>query len=157
MPALVFAASFATLYAAHMVADHWVQSDRSATRKGMTKDQARAAGLHPRAGQVACARHVASYTTVAALALALLAWRTGLDLDLAHVAAGLALSALTHYWADRRYTLRRLCRLVGKERFYLLGAPREGHDDNPSLGTGGYALDQSLHIAALFLAALLMA
>jgi len=157
MPALVFAACFVAMFAAHMVADHWIQSDRSATRKGLTKDQAIAAGLGRYAGPVACVRHVASYTAVAALALALLAWRTGLDLDLARVASGLALSALSHYWADRRFTLRRLARLLGRERFYLLGAPRAGHDDNPSLGTGSYVLDQSFHIAALFIAALVMA
>ena len=36
----------------------------------------------------------------------------------------------------------------------MLGAPRQGHDDAPHLGTGAYALDQSWHAAWLFAAAL---
>ena len=155
--ALVFAAAFAALFAAHMVGDHWIQSDHSATRKGLTTEQACAAGLHQHAGRRACATHVASYTAVAALALVLVAWRTGLDFDWTRIVAGLAFSAGTHYWADRRFTLRRVCVRLGKERFYLHGAPRDGHDDNPSLGTGAYALDQSFHIACLFIAALIIA
>src|SRR5256885_16927252 len=63
--------------------------------------------------------------------------------------SGLAVSAVTHYIADRRTPLLRLAEamqpVTGKADFYRLGAPREGRDDNPSLGTGAYALDQSWH------------
>lgn len=62
---------------------------------------------------------------------------------------------MSHWWADRRVTLRGLAHRLGKAGFYALGVPRDGHDDNPSLGTGAYALDQSFHIAALFIAALI--
>lgn len=164
MPALVFSAVFAALYAAHQVGDHWPSTHRGAQLKGLTKDQAVAAGLDRHAGPRACAVHVATYTATAVLFLAVLAWRTGLDLDPARTVLGLALSAASHYWADRRRTLRGLCRLLnrafpglGKEAFYDLGAPRPGHDDNLSIGTGAYALDQSFHVLSLFLAALVIA
>jgi hypothetical protein len=161
---VVFAAVFAALYAAHVVGDHWPSTHRGAARKGLTTTQAVAAGLHRHAGPRACAVHVASYTATAALFLAALVWRTGLVLDPTRTALALAVSAGTHYWADRRRTLRWLCRsldrlfpTLGKEAFYDLGAVRPGHDDNPSLGTGAYALDQSFHVLWLFAAALIIA
>ncbi len=41
--------------------------------------------------------------------------------------------------------------------FWYLGKPRFGKDDNPSLGTGAYALDQSWHYLWLFVCALILA
>ncbi len=73
------------------------------------------------------------------------------------MAVGLTVSAVTHYIADRRTPLRRLAELTGSARFYALGCPRPGRDDNPSLGTGSYALDQSFHYLFLFVAALVIA
>ena len=145
--AATFAAVFAALYAAHQVADHWVQTQHQADTKGDPGP----------AGRVACAAHVASYTATAFGALGLLALATGIDLHPAPVAVGLAVSALTHYVADRRTPLRRLAELTGSARFHALGVPRPGRDDNPSLGTGAYALDQSWHYAWLFIAALIIA
>lgn len=159
-PALSFAAVFGALYAAHQVGDHWPSTHRGALRKGMRRGEAIAAGLHPHTGPRACAAHMATYTATGALFLALLVWRTGLELSASHTAAALSVSALTHYWADRRYTLIWLCErlsFLGKDRFYRLGQPRPGHDDNPSLGTGAYALDQSFHVLWLFVAALIAA
>jgi hypothetical protein len=141
-PAAVFAALFAALFAAHQVGDHWVQTSPQALGKG--------APAWP--GRLACARHVASLTAVALAVLAL-----GMRVSLPWLAAGLALDAAAHYWADRRFTLARLARLAGKGEFYALGAPRPGRDDAPHLGTGAYALDQSFHIAFLFAAALITA
>ncbi|MER7268917.1 hypothetical protein ABT344_11500 [Micromonospora carbonacea] len=46
---------------------------------------------------------------------------------------------------------------AGRIACAALGTPRPGHDDNPSLGTGAYALDQSWHIGWLFVAALFCA
>jgi hypothetical protein len=158
--ATLFAAVFAALYAAHQVGDHWPSTHRGALRKGMRRADALAAGLHRHAGPRACATHVASYTATGVLFLAALVWRTGLDLDLWRTTVGLSVSAVTHYWADRRFTLRWLCdRLawIGKDRFYALGAPRPGRDDNPTVGTGAYLLDQSFHIFWLFIAALIVA
>jgi hypothetical protein len=129
-------------YAAHLAGDHWVQTSRQSADKAVPG----------RAGRLACARHVASLTACKAVAVALAVTVTGVRP--AAAAAGLARDALSHYWADRRFTLRKLARRLGKGEFYSLGAPRPDHDDAPHLGTGEYALDQSWHIAWLFLAAL---
>ena len=107
------------------------------------------------AGGIASA-HVATLTATKAAAVALMAAVTGLHLAAAAVTAGLAADAVSHYWADRRVTLARLAGWLGKRGFYELGAPRAGHDDAPHLGTGAYALDQSWHIAWLFIAALII-
>jgi hypothetical protein len=140
-----FAALFAALFAAHQVADHWVQ----------TEDQAAAKGLPGVEGWTANLGHVASYTATAAAAVAVTDRACGLGLSWRRVAAGLALSAVTHSWIDRRHTLKAAAALSGHADFYKLGAPREGKDDNPSLGTGAYAMDQSAHIGVLFFVALI--
>ncbi|MEV7228321.1 DUF3307 domain-containing protein [Polymorphospora sp. NPDC051019] len=142
-----FAAVFAALYVAHQVADHWVQTQHQADCKGRPGWP----------GRLACAAHVATYTLTAGLALLALAAVTGLRLDALPVAVGLAVSAVSHYIADRRTPLRKLAELLGSARFYALGTPRPGRDDNPSLGTGAYALDQSFHLFFLFVAALVIA
>ncbi|MFI5497365.1 DUF3307 domain-containing protein [Actinoplanes sp. NPDC051859] len=146
MTAARFAAVFVALYVAHQLADHWVQTQHQADCKGRPGWP----------GRLACAAHVATYTLTAVAALAALPLVLGLHLSLGRVAGGLAVSALTHYIADRRTPLRRLAELVGAGRFYVLGTPRPGRDDNPSLGTGAYALDQSFHYLWLFVAALII-
>ncbi|MEV6890782.1 DUF3307 domain-containing protein [Kribbella sp. NPDC051137] len=147
-----FAAYMLALLTAHTVGDHWIQTHTQATCKGKP-------GW---AGRLACLRHVASYTATTAL-LGLLVWQV-LDLHLSWLGfvAGQALSAATHYLADRRIHLERFARWIGKTDFLRLGVPRAGtdrngnaYDDNPSLGTAGYALDQSFHHLCLFAAALL--
>ncbi|GAT67824.1 hypothetical protein PS9374_03484 [Planomonospora sphaerica] len=141
-----FAAVFAALFAAHSVGDHWVQ----------THHQACAKGTPTAAGRLACLRHVATLTATKATALAALAAATGLTFSLLPLAFGLAVDALSHYWADRRTTLAALAGAIGKRGFYELGAPRPGRDDAPHLGTGAYALDQSFHHLFLFAAALII-
>jgi hypothetical protein len=143
----VFAAVFVALFVAHQVADHWIQTQHQADCKGRPGWP----------GRAACAAHVASYTAAAVAALADVHVALGLPLHPGHVAAGLAVSAVTHYIADRRTPLKRLAELTGSGRFYALGCPRAGRDDNPSIGTGSYALDQSFHYLFLFVAALLIA
>ena len=142
---VTFAVVFATLYAAHQVGDHWVQTGRQAAGKA-------AAGWP---GRLACVRHVATLTAVKATAVALALTVTGLRPGVLAVAIGLALDAASYYWADRRVTLRGLASALGRSEFFLLGAPRDGQNDAPHLGTGAYALDQSWHIAWLFAAALI--
>ncbi|MEU8201525.1 DUF3307 domain-containing protein [Streptosporangium sp. NPDC049046] len=142
-----FAAVFAALYAAHSVGDHWVQ----------THGQACAKGAPTTAGRLACIRHVATLTATKTAALAALALVTGLALSPPTLLAGLAVDAISHYWADRRTTLARLADRLGKRGFYELGVPRPGTTDAPHLGTGAYALDQSWHIGFLFVAALIIA
>lgn len=141
------AAVFATLYAGHMVADHWVQTHWQASHKAERSLR----------GWVALGGHVGTYTLVSAALLAILAIRTGLQLDLDRVIAALAFSAATHGLFDRRTPLRWIADRTGNRAFWQLGAPRPDRDDNPTLGTGAYALDQSAHILCLWIAALIAA
>jgi hypothetical protein len=142
-----FAGVLGGLLVAHQVADHWVQTGHQAATKGR----------RDAVGRAACAGHVASYTAVTA-AVVLALWGVfGLGITWWGFLSGQAVSAVTHYWADRRFTLATLTAVLGKADFHALGAPRLGRDDNPSLGTGAYALDQSWHWAWLGVAAFLTA
>lgn len=141
---------FAALYAAHQVGDHWVQTSRQAAGKG--KDG------WP--GRRACAAHVATLIVTKAAALAAL-HIAGHRLHPRRAVIALAADAASHYWADRRshYPQRGLVRLAeftGLGEFWVLGMPRSGRDDNPVLGTGGYALDQAFHTGCLWAAAVAM-
>lgn len=135
-----FAAVFVALFAAHSVGDHWVQTHHQACRKGGKG----------RVGRRACAAHVATLAVTKLAALAAMLLITGLHLPLLAVAVGLGVDAVSHYWADRRVTLARLARRLGKADFYDLGARSR------CLGTGAYALDQSWHIGWLFITALII-
>ncbi|MEV7512686.1 hypothetical protein AB0O57_32480 [Streptomyces sp. NPDC091201] len=86
-----FAAVYALLTAAHEAGDYWVQRDAEAGGKGHAGP----------AGRAACLSHVASYTATQALALGIAGRYLGLRLDWRRAAAGLAVSAVTHYVADR--------------------------------------------------------
>lgn len=145
--AAVLSVSFAALFAAHQVGDHWIQTHGDALAKGGVGWKARAA----------CARHVATLTATKLAALLAAFAVTGLPMRPLWWAAGLGMDAVSHYWADRRTTLRWLAGVAGKGEFFNLGAPRPGRDDNPSLGTGAYALDQSWHVLWLFVTALMLA
>jgi hypothetical protein len=154
------------LYAGHHVGDYWIQTDHQARHKG-----------DPGAGgRRACLAHVAGYVATQAACLALVTLVTGLDTSVLGLVAGLAVSGITHYLADRREhgIMFRLARLLpGKAAFLELGKPRDwvvlAHDgktfeqglrplDNPTLGTGAWALDQAWHIFwGVFVAALVMA
>lgn len=135
MAATMFAAVFVALYAAHQVADHWVQTQHQADHKGQP-------GW---AGRMACAAHVATYTLTAVLALVLLAVATGWRPEVLPLLAGLTVSAVSHYIADRRTPLRWIADRLGKDPAWL------------ERGGGMYALDQSWHIGWLFVAALVIA
>lgn len=172
---------FAGLFVAHQLADHWVQ----------TSHQAACKGLPGWPGRWACAKHVAGYVATATATVAVLAAVLDLPITMTGVAAGQAISGITHYWADRRTTLAWLARVTGSATFHRLGAPRavrgfvddptdatgttrlpvrvhlvdeHGHPaaeetshDNPSLGGGSYALDQSFHYLFLLVAAVVTA
>jgi hypothetical protein len=142
-----FAGVAVGLLIAHEVADQWVQTSHQADTKGQRDN----------AGRIACARHVASYTAVTASAVLALWGAFQLDITWAGFLVGQLVSAVTHYWADRRFTLAALAGALGKGDYYELGAPREGHDDNITIGTGKYALDQSWHCGWLGVAAFLTA
>lgn len=163
----IFAAGAVALYAAHHVGDYWVQTDHQARHKGD-------AGWP---GRIACYRHCATYLLTQWLFLvvtfAVLGGWAPIQMN-----AALTVSGVTHYLADRRehglmFWLAR--RLPGKVAFLMLGAPRPyaiyakpDHTDvdaagpirldNPSLGTGAWALDQSWHIFfGVFVPALILA
>ena len=138
MTAAVFAAVFAAYVTGHQVADFWTQTGRQATCKH----------LPGWAGRRPCAAHVAVYTMVLAAFLAVTAWALALPVSPWRAAAGLAVSAASHYFADRRRPLELLARLIGKGEFWDLG---------DGLASGATAMDQAFHWAFVFAAALVTA
>lgn len=129
MHAATFSAFLLVMLVAHQVGDHWVQTDTQAVSKG----------ARDRAGALACVRHVATYTTTTAGAGALAWWLLALDVSPVGFVAGQLVSAGSHYWADRRFTLARLAATLGKDGYYERG--------------GAFHLDQSWHWAWLAVAA----
>ncbi|MEV7179208.1 hypothetical protein [Kitasatospora sp. NPDC093679] len=128
-----FAAAYALLRSSADLADHWIQTDHQAQNKGQHDHNE---GQSSAAGRRACAAHVASYTATQAAALLLGTRLLGVRLRPGHVAAALALSAVTHYVADRREPLRRIADATGSRAFVRLA----DHGLN-----GAYLLDQSWH------------
>lgn len=144
MTAVQFAAAYAALTASHEVADHWVQLDSQAAAKGDRN----------RAGAVACAKHVATYTATQALALAAVQRATGARLSWKRGALALAVSAATHYVADRQgghwrdpepRGIVRLAAATGKSGWLQ----RDPH--------AGYLMDQAWHKGWIAVAALVAA
>jgi hypothetical protein len=135
--AATFAAVAVTVYAAHQAGDYWVQTSRQAAEKGLPGWE----------GRRACAVHVATYTVTLVVFLLVLQWWTGLALAPGWEWAGLGLSAVTHYFSDRRTPLERLCSLLGSGDFYQAGS---------GLATGAALLDQAWHWAWLFASALVI-
>ncbi|HEY2763319.1 MAG TPA: transcriptional regulator [Pseudonocardiaceae bacterium] len=112
--AVTFAVVLPGLLVAHNVADHWLQTDHQAGHKGLSGWP----------GRIACASHVATYTLTTVATVALLWWLLDLPISPLGFVAGQLVSAVTHYWADRRTTLAELCERLGKGDFYRLGTPR---------------------------------
>ncbi|SEG89055.1 Protein of unknown function [Nonomuraea solani] len=135
--AAIAAVTFAALYAGHQVGDHVVQSDRAAIAKGVPDRERLAAGVSPWTGWGACLRHVAGYTATQAAALVLVGLVA--PLELTGMVIALIVSASTHAVIDRRWIVRRLIRLKGCHDW------REGP----------YLIDQSLHVGAMLVAAVL--
>ncbi|MGH3735021.1 MAG: hypothetical protein ACRDT6_05295 [Micromonosporaceae bacterium] len=132
--AAVAAVAWVALYAGHQLGDHPLQLDADARRK-VAPDPG--AGADPWTGWGHCVRHVAIYTTVQAVCLALASLVA--PVTLAGGLAALAVSAATHAVIDRRWLVQAIIRAKG------------GCADWPG---AAYAIDQSLHVAALWLAAL---
>ncbi|MDQ0904156.1 hypothetical protein QFZ22_000141 [Streptomyces canus] len=127
-----FAAAYALMRMAADLGDHWIQSNHQAVTKGQHDGHE---GQSSRAGRIACTAHVATYTATQAAVLYAGSRVLGLRLKPGRVAAALALSAGTHWWADRRMHLKAVAEAIGKSDYYHLGGP---------LG-GAYALDQAFH------------
>lgn len=140
----------AALEVGHHVGDYWVQ----------TSDQSARKGLPGREGALACARHVATYTLTQAVCIAMAQVATGRRPNVKRVAAGLAISAITHYAADRRQhgAMDWMARKLGREGFMTANSEALGHPrDFLGLGTGAWALDQSWHLfLGVFVPALVM-
>lgn len=131
---LTFTVVSPALIAAHYVADYWFQTTRQSNIKGN-------AGWD---GRLACVAHVATYTATALVAVLAAAAVTDAPLFWPALVAGLGVSAVTHYIADRRAPLRRIAGWFRKDPNWL--------------NNGGlHQLDQSWHIGWLFVAALIMA
>lgn len=138
-----FAAVYAVLTASHEVADHWVQLDGQATRKGDPGQ----------AGARACAAHVASYTATQAAALWAADRALGLGLSPRRALAALAVSALTHYVADRQGG-----HWADKQPQGIVRLAAPGHrgwlERDPS---AGYKMDQAWHKGWIAVAAMVAA
>lgn len=132
-----FAAVAVTVYAAHQVGDYWVQTSSQAADKGLP------GGV----GRLACAAHVATYTAALAGFLLVATLWLGLSLSQVWFPAGLALSAVTHYFSDRRRPLAWVAAKLGKTSFYEAGS---------GLATGAALLDQAWHWGWLFASALVI-
>ena len=147
--AAVMAVSYVALIAGHEVADFWLQTPCQAMTKGGAGWKARAA----------CVRHVVTLTAAKLAALLAAFAVTGLPIRPLWWTVGLGIDAASHYWADRRTTLRRLAAWCGpgKAAFYDLGVPRPGHDDNAPATTGAALLDQAWHKGWLYLTVLILA
>lgn len=138
--AAVAAVTFAALYASHMLGDHVLQRDRDNRGKAIPGNDRLAAGEPAWTGWFpACLSHVTGYTVVQAAALLLIA--VVAPIGWAGVVVALTVSASTHAVIDRRWLVVLLIRAKGCHDWAL--AP--------------YLLDQSLHIGALLVAAVLAA
>lgn len=126
---------FAALYAAHQVADHWIQTQHQADHKGLPGWR----------GRVSCAAHVATYTATALVAVVALVAVSGWRPGAWSLAVGLSVSAVTHYIADRRVPLRWMADRLRKNPAWL------------ERGGGMYAMDQSWHVGWLWVATLVIA
>jgi hypothetical protein len=136
--AVTFAVVSGAYLTGHQVGDYWVQTTAQALGKA----------LPGRPGRVLCASHVATYTLTLAASLAVAAVVLAAPVSPARAAAGLAVSGVTHYLADRRDPLARLAEKAGRGGFWRSG---EG------LASGAAHLDQSWHWLWLFAAALITA
>lgn len=149
-----FAAILGALWAAHDLADHVVQTDHQAATKA-----------HDWRGM---AGHVGSYTATQAVALGALR-AAGVRLRPRSALAGLAVSAASHAFLDRRWPVVALLERTGSARFAhpvvrteadvreVLGARPQADGRGPLPLHGPYLADQALHHVCVALAAAVVA
>lgn len=133
--ALGFLGTLVGLGVGHLFGDIVLQSDADASGKGYPSNDRLAAGVHPWTGWAACLRHVASY--LAAQAGALLIVLLVIPVSLPGITAALVISGSTHAVIDRRWLVQRVL-------------TRKGCTTWPQ---AAFWIDQSLHWAAMLLAA----
>lgn len=139
-----FAAAYAVLTASHEFADHWVQVDSQATAKGKPGTS----------GALACASHVATYTATQLAALLIANRSLNLKLSPRRIAAALAVSATTHYAADRQGGHWRDERPRGVVKLASVTGHRGWLERDPG---AGYLMDQAWHKAWIAVAAVVAA
>lgn len=144
-----FAAVFVALYAAHLVGDHWVQTGWQANNKH----------FRTTAGRIACGSHILSLTITKCMLLTATVVALGVTINFWWTSTALLVDALSHYWCDRRYRLKKLARLVHKDGYWdsctVVRQPgRDAADTGP--GTGSFHLDQSWHVFWLWVTALVI-
>ncbi|MEV7925319.1 DUF3307 domain-containing protein [Kitasatospora sp. NPDC088779] len=135
-----FGAIAATLYAAHKWADLAVQTDAQAARKGRPGEENPATAAQSWRALIA---HVVSYHLVMAAMLAVVVLVLDLPVTLTGASAGLAWSAITHGFLDRRWPIRAWMRRTGSRDFA----------EQPF---GRFQVDQAWHVLCLWLSALLI-
>jgi hypothetical protein len=139
-----FASAYAVLTASHEFADHWVQLDSQAVAKGQPGP----------AGVRACAAHVATYTATQGVALLLANKSFDLKLNSRWAVAALAVSAITHYVADRQGGHWRDEHPRGIVRLAAATGKKQWLQRDPM---AGYFMDQSWHKACIAVAAAIAA
>jgi len=137
--ALAFLATLAALGCGHLPGDIVLQSNRDALGKAFPGNDRLARGVHPWTGWTPCLRHCASYLGCQAVALALVL--PVVPIPLPGVVAALAVSGATHAVIDRRWIVQRIIAAKGCT----------GWREAPLW------VDQALHWAAMFVAALIAA
>lgn len=133
----VFATVWIAMYVGHGIGDRWLQTDSQALHKHE----------HTWAGRWACLSHVLTYTAATA-SLTVVSWLAlGLHITILGAIAGQLVSAITHYWADRRFTLHWLVQ-------HATPWNRNYYEKVPG---GAEHLDQTFHWFWLLIGALLTA
>jgi hypothetical protein len=134
-----FAAVFAAMFAGHHIGDHVAQTDWQAKTKARPDRVSRATSWRAMAG------HILTYHLCVGAALAALLL-VDVRFTWPGVVAGLGFSAVTHAFLDRRWPVRWLLEHTGSKAFAESTTPLHGV----------YLSDQSLHLACLFVSALLV-
>lgn len=149
MNAFTFAVVLPTLLVAHNLADHVIQTDHQAARKASSWR--------------AMAGHIVGYTATAVVFLAVLWFALDVRPHWAWAAAGLAFSAASHAFIDRRWPVLVLLSRTGSWDFanttVRTTANPNGSGEHVGAApiNGMYVADQALHWVCLFVSALLIA
>lgn len=149
-----FGAAMAMLWASHDLADHVVQTDHQAT--GKSNDW------------WCMASHISTYHVTQSCGIAAL-HALGVRPGWRRVVSGIAVSAVTHAFLDRRWPVTELLRRTGSDRFAaaVINATEVHHAPDATGRSwtrpqalplhGPYLADQALHHVCLLITAAIMA